>query len=272
MALDLDNTRLQHWLDNFRFYRNPPDRARIEDWLAQFSEDHREIAKRVLDRIQVVSDSDILIGYRDFLTQCAGWHQSPAVRQGTWYFIGFGGPGESGPSMVRLFREANRLNAQKYDSLFVTIRDLPSLKLTAADTVVFIDDISGSGDQVCRLWPMIQELMASEARSVLLLTAVTYRAADRIGRETELEIRFRDFLGTELDFFHVDFLGFSKEEKDIIAAYCATADSANPKGYGECGLLYVLAHKTPNNCLPIVHAYKAAWRGVLPRYTPLPAA
>lgn len=271
MALDLEHARLEGWLNSFRFYRNPPDKARIEDWLSQFAEDHHDVAKRVLDRIQVVSDTDILLGYRDFLNGCEGWNRNPAARVGAWYFIGFGGQGESGPHMVRLFREANRLNAPKYDSLFVTIRELPSLKLTAADTVVFIDDISGSGDQVCRLWPTIQELMASEARPILLLTAVTYRAVERIGKETELEVHFRDLLGSDRDFFHVDFLGFSPEEKEVIATYCARADGAKPKGYGDCGLLYVLAHKTPNNCLPIVHAYKPEWRGVLPRYTPLPA-
>lgn len=272
MALDLEDAKLEGWLNSFRFYRNPPDRARIEDWLSQFLEEHREVAKRVLDRIQVVSDTDILLGYRDFLNRCRGWSRNPAVREGAWYFVGFGGQGESGPHMVRLFRESNQLNAEKYDSLFVTIRDLPSLRLTAADTVVFIDDISGSGDQVCRLWPTIQELIASEARTILLLTAVTYRAAGRIAKETELEVKFRDFLDTDRDFFHVDFVGFSPDEKEIIAGYCTRADHVNPKGYGDCGLLYVLAHKTPNNCLPIVHAYKLAWRGVLPRYTPLPAA
>lgn len=261
---------VQNWLDNFRFYRNPPDRNRVIDWLSQFDEADRPVAEKVLDRIQVVSDEDILVGYRDFLESCDGWSKDPSKRVGRWFFVGFGGSGESGEHMVRLFREANRINSDDYAPLCVYLRELPKLGLTAEDTVVFIDDIAGSGDQACRLWPTIQELMASEARAILLLTAVTYRAEKRIRNETQLELHPKDFLGTDADFFHVDFEGFSDDEKAIIARYCEVADKVNPRGYGECALLYVLAHKTPNNCLPIVHAYNTRWRGILPRYTPLP--
>ncbi|WP_226783290.1 phosphoribosyltransferase-like protein [Oceaniglobus trochenteri] len=270
VAEEMAQDQLSEWVHRFRFYRNPPDRGRIQAWLDQFEQQHRGLAERLLDIIQVVSDQDVLVGYRDFLRNADGWDINEAHRRGRWYFVGFGGSGESGPHMVRLFREANVLNATKFDSLFVHLRDLPSLGLTAEDTVIFIDDIAGSGDQACRLWPTIQELIASEAKAVLLLTAVTYRSEARISSKTELVIACRDNLGTECDLFHDDCTAFDRDEKSVIEGYCKKADKSNPRGYGNCGLFYVLAHKTPNNCLPIIHAHNKNWGGILPRYTPLP--
>lgn len=258
------------WVRNFRHYRNPPDQERIESWIRQFDVQHYDLAMRLLDIVQVVSDQDVLLGYRDFLRNAQGWDRNRNSRSGRWYFVGFGGPGESGPAMVRLFREANQLNATMFDQDFVTLRDLPSLALTAEDTVVFIDDIAGSGDQACKLWPTVQELIASEAKAILLLTAVTYRALERIAEETELSVNYRDNLGPDSDLFHQDCNSFDAGEKTALEGYCKKADSKNPKGYGECGLFYVLAHKTPNNCIPLIHVHNDNWQGILPRYTPLP--
>lgn len=262
--------KLAQWVEKLRFYRNPPNTERIVNWLSQFDAVDRGLAERILDKIRVVSDEEILIGYRDFLANEGGWHRNQGERQGRWYFLGFGGAGESGPAMVRSFREANRLNAPRFNELFVNITDLPRLQLTAKDTVVFIDDISGSGDQAVGLWPTLAELIASEAKAILVLTAVTETSKDRLSNETELQIRYRDLLGPADDFFDDQFPDFSSEEKNKIEAYCNRADPKNPRGYGNCGLLYILAHKTPNNCLPVIHSHNNGWSGILPRYTPLP--
>jgi hypothetical protein len=65
--------------------------------------------------VEVISESQIQAGYRAALEGLAGWSTDPAHRVGKWFFLGFGKPGESGHSMLRIFREANRMTAARYD-------------------------------------------------------------------------------------------------------------------------------------------------------------
>jgi hypothetical protein len=44
MMKGMDEARVRGWLDRFRFYRNPPDQSRIEDWLSQFEEKDLAVA------------------------------------------------------------------------------------------------------------------------------------------------------------------------------------------------------------------------------------
>jgi hypothetical protein len=54
-------------------------------------------------------------------------------------------------------------------------------------------------------------------------------------------------------------------DRDNLLPYCDRADKKNPRGFGECGLLYVLCHKTPNNSIPILYANHSQWVGLFPR-------
>ena len=60
-------------------------------------------------------------------------------------------------------------------------------------------------------------------------------------------------------------LGFPSE-KDALLEYCKRADRKYPRGYGDCGFVLVLAHKTPNNSIPVLHANNVRWKGLFPRY------
>jgi hypothetical protein len=264
------DAQFDSWIEQFKHYRAPPTRLDIENWIDQFKPEDSALAQRVLDHILVISDTDTLIGYRDALNDLPSWSINSNQRVGNWYFVGCGVLGESGPQMSRLFREANRLNSPAHDACFVTFRELPRLKLTANDTVVFIDDIAGSGAQITKFWPTIEELVASEADCRLVLTVLTERARDRIERDTDLIISCAKFLGPEYDLFDNRFVHFTADEKNTILSYCTKADGTHPKGWGDCGLLLSMSHKTPNNTIPIISAHNDNWAGILPRYTPLP--
>lgn len=266
----VSSARIKAWLKEFRFYRTAPDEDAVKSWLALFSNAHRDLAARILDCVHVVSDEKVLRGYQAALRLLNGWHPDRRRREGRWLFVGFGGSGESGQAMLRSFREANDLEQKRYDYLFCGARDLPSQKLSAQDHVVFVDDFSGSGHQVCTHWPVLQELIGSNAKCHLILTAATERALSRIKNETGLSTVVSIRLNDTDNVFKCSY--FNSAEKQIIEKYGRRAWPKWPKGYQDCGLVFVLHHKTPNNSIPILHAHHSGWMGLFPRRVPLAGA
>ena len=261
----IDVARISSWESRFRYYRASPGGAEINRWLARFNGNDQDLAARVLDCVEVISELKIHEGYKETLDSIDGWHKRAADREGRWVFTGFGKPGESGMSMLRAFREANSLTAHAYDSLFCNMLEIPSLKLTAEDTIVLVDDFSGSGDQICRRWPTLKELIASEARCFIILTAATVSAIRRIEDETELKVVVQITIQRNENIFSDSCLRFNAADKAALLRYCRRADAKHPRGYNDCGLLYVLSHKTPNNSIPVLHTNHNGWVCLFPR-------
>jgi hypothetical protein len=259
----VDDNRLKMWLRRFAAYRHAPTEEDVRNWLGRFKTNDRDIAARILDCTEVVSAQRIIGGYAEAAKRLPGWHPNPSQRTGRWVFVGLGQAGESGQSMVREFREANGLSDRKYQSLFCEAASLPSLRLKDSDNVVFIDDFAGTGSQVCSSWPEVALLLGANCNLYLILTAVTEKASRRISQQTPFNIIAHIILKDRDSFFNSDH--FTPAERQSILAYCQQADKRAPKGYGDCGLLFVLAHKTPNNSLPILHVSKKKWRGLFPR-------
>ena len=257
--------QIRDWVQRFTPYRLPPTPDSVVAWLSRFAPEHQSIARRILDRVDVIPELEIQKGYKRALAGLSGWSRTPSRRRGRWYFAGVGGPGESGQAMLRLFREANHMTRASWNSLFVSLTELPDLGLSAYDSVVFVDDCAGTGNQVVRSWPVIAELVASEAKCYLLLTVATTKAKERIGEETELIVRANTTLGPDADVYSAECGAFNQSEKSILDKYGKIAWRDHPRGFGACGLCIVLSHKTPNNSLPILHANHDAWRGLFPR-------
>jgi hypothetical protein len=257
--------QLSAWYDSFRFYRHSPSREEVLAWVKQFDVEHFALAAKVLDQVILISDLDIQQGYHDALAKLPGWSLDDKVRKGKWAFVGLGGQAESGPAMLHMFREANGLTSDLFQSLFVTPADLPELRLTAHDTVVFVDDFSGTGDQFSKRWALFQELVSSEARTYLFLAAATHRAMKRLQSLDDITIEARLVLGPDSDVFSAHNTVFSDDDKAVLLGYCRRADRSNPKGWGNCGLLLVISRKTPNNSIPVLHVSSKKWKGIFPR-------
>jgi hypothetical protein len=264
-GMPIDAARKKEWADRFRFYRASPGETEIDAWLKRFPKADLDIAARLLDSVEVISEPTIQAGYKRALTSVTGWHKKASLRQGRWVFTAFGKPGESGLSMLRMFSEANGLTGAAHEALFKHIIEIPKLKLTAADTIVLVDDFAGTGRQVCQRWPTLAELIASEARCFIVLTAATKNAIKKIQEQTELEVIVDTVIQPNEDIFASSCIRFDDHERTAILQQCEKADSKNPKGFGECGLLYVLSHKTPNNSIPILHTNHNGWVGLFPR-------
>ncbi len=257
------------WYDRFRFYRHSPTREELVAWLKQFAAQDCLLGAKVLDKVIIVSDADVQQAYHDALVALPGWSKNEAQRVGRWAFVGLGGQAESGPAMLHMFREANGLTSDRHQGLFVTPADLPRMRLTARDTVVFVDDFSGTGDQFSSRWETYRELVSSEAHTYLFLAAATSAAMERLGGLEDIEVRARTVLGPECNIFAPQNVEFSEADKATLLAYCRRADRSNPRGWGGCGLLLVISRKTPNNSIPILHVSSRRWRGVFPRRLPL---
>src|SRR5271170_195701 len=100
--------------------------------------------------------------------------------------------GESGDSMLHQFRIANNLDGDRFKKLFMSRSDFVSEKLTAEDTVVLLDDFSGTGTQVCNAWtdPAVAfgELLAGAGKVYLIVVAASKAARQKITRETSISL------------------------------------------------------------------------------------
>lgn len=257
--------QLAAWRERFANYRQAPDQAKLLEWLGQFEPEHLSIAHRVLDAVMIVSEEEIHRGYKEALEGLRGWSKDEKSREGRWYFVGAGGAGESGPAMLRMFREANNMTQQKYQDFFREIRELPRLRLTAYDKIVLVDDFAGTGKQLTDYWPLFQELVASEAKCILILTAMTDQARINLKKNTEFDLVAKTLLGEDKDLWSPCCHTFDLAELTILEQYGSKAWRSNPRGFGSCGLTFVLSHKTPNNTIPILHANHDAWTSPFPR-------
>ena len=89
--------------------------------------------------------------------------------------------------MLHKFKVANNLNGQTYKPFFIYKSELMAEKLTSDDTVIFVDDFSGTGSQACEAWKdNISELLPNGPETYLLLVAASTFARERIENETGL--------------------------------------------------------------------------------------
>lgn len=262
----IDQEQLDDWVARFRFYRASPDRDDIIAWVKLFEKADQPLAGKVLDNTSLISEQEIMAAFKGALEKIGGWQRKKSLRQGRWFFAGFGKAGESGQTMLHKFREANNMAGNRFDEMFVSASDFPSLLLTNQDTVIFVDDFSGSGDQFSKLWPKMKELLSATPQVHLVLYAVTTLAFQAIQSADGIQMHAASILSADANIFDETNVKFTVAEKIKIENYCKKIDPRNPRGYNSGGLLIVLSHKTPNNSIPMLHHTTKNWKPLFPRY------
>jgi hypothetical protein len=260
--------RFKRWVDDFGSYRHQVTDLKIQSWLEQFQSEHKDVAARLLDIVDFIGFTQTSKLFRDILGAIPGWHVDSTRRQGKWRFVAYSGSaGESGDTMLHLFRLANNLDRKKYNELFISRSDLVRANLTAEDTVVFVDDFSGSGKTVCDGWKdSFQELLHTQPRTILILLGACRHAIRLIKEETDMMPVCGFTLNERDDIFHSACGYFTNDEKRIIFNYCEKANKGTPQGFGNCGLVLVFAHRCPNNTIPIFHETNGKWFGLFIRH------
>lgn len=259
--------RIDDWTRRFAGYRQEVTAERISNWLDQFQAPDQDMASRLLDCVEYISHDDIEAAFRAAISALPGWDDDPDSRRGKWRFVAFSTTvGESGDTMLHRFRTATGMTAKRYKDLFIHRSELLIADLGPEDTVVFLDDFSGTGDQVCDGWrDVMEELLPDQPNAYLLLVAGSEKARKRIEEETLLTVHPGSVLTDDDNVFSDSCTHFSNEEKTALLRYCTRANRRDPKGWGECGFLIVLAHKAPNNSVPVLHARHRRWEGLFPR-------
>lgn len=277
----VDARRYRRWIDRFGSYRAGIINVTIDSWLQQFEARDRDLAARVLDSIEYYGQTQIQAAYRQALESLPGWDKSPTKRQGKWCFAAMSGSaGESGDAMLYNFRLANGLDAKKFNDLFVSRSDLFRRTLLADtnpkkigqdDVVVLLDDFTGTGKQVCDAWndpeTSFGALLAGVGKVYLIVVAASHAARTKISAETSISLVPSHNLHDADNVFCDSCSHFSRRERQTLQRYGTIADSKNPKGFGECGLLVVFQHRAPNNSIPILHVDHDRWTGLFPRHT-----
>lgn len=268
----IDAKRYKGWISRFGSYRATISSTIIESWLHQFSSvADQDLAARVLDAVEYYGQSQIHAAYRQALAALNGWHPSAAKRKGRWRFAAMSGSaGESGDSMLHNFRLANNLDGKAFNELFISRSDLLRESPTADDTVVLVDDFSGTGTQVCEAWidPALSfgELLAGVGKVYLIVVAASKAARKRISDETEICLMPAHELSERDNVFSDQCKHFTKAEQTTLLYYGKIADQKHPKGFGDCGFVVVFQHRTPNDSIPILHADHRKWTALFPRH------
>ena len=261
-----DAARFTGWAQAFAAYRHAVDEGRLDRWLKQFTPDE-DLAARLLDCVDFITYDQITSAFKCVLKGLNGWHRQKSKREGKWRFVAFSShSGESGDAMLHQFRVANGMATHHFDSLFISRSDLLREPLEAEDTVVFVDDFSGTGDQATKAWTeMFQELLPGEPKCYLVLVMASATAVKKICGETGMVAVPHITLGARDYLFSTRCTQFDEAEKAKIFGYCERADKKKPKGYGECGFVVVFSHRCPNNTVPIFHAEHSKWHGLFRR-------
>ncbi len=173
----IDTRRLRAWTNDFSGYRQAVGEYSITSWLDQFEGDDRDLGARVLDVVEFYGGDRIAAAFRRSLKMIPGWHATPSQRKGRWRFVPYTrSAGKSGDSMLYQFRVANDLDSKSNDEMFIHPSDLVRQKLGPDDTVVLVDDLVATGDQVIEAWSeSFAELVANVGRVYLLVVALQPR-------------------------------------------------------------------------------------------------
>jgi len=264
--MPIDSPRVQSWLDRFEGYRITVTDARIRSWISNFQGNDSDLGARVLDAVTFVRYEDMEEALQYLVSALPGWNKDKTQRKGRWRFVAFSmSAGESGDLLLNKSRTALGLTSRRFDEVFIYKADLLRERLGPTDNVVFIDDFAGTGEQASRAWPGLMELLPENPKTYLLLIAAGERAIRIIEQETKLYVRAKQVLKSTDDIFSDDCRYFTDDEKRRLLSYCRRADRRYPRGYGNCGFLFVLANKTPNNSIPVLHADHRRWVGLFPR-------
>lgn len=268
---EINAARKKKWHAHFMHYMHPPTPDAIEAWINQVEAGDKDVAARLLDSVQLVTRAEMELAFQTLMRSLPGWHRNKSGRTGEWRFVPYAvRPGESGDQMMACFRQAMGMKQKYYDQLFVFPRDLPGQKLTGNDTVVLIDDFAGTGEQAAKSWnDLFRELAGGVGKVYLMVVTATIDAQKEIRERTDLELMNHYNLRGSDNLFSDECVHFTAEEKKTVLGYCTKHFPKKPKGYGDCGLLFVLQHDCPNNSIPILHSYdKNRWVPLFPRTNP----
>lgn len=234
--------------------------GRVLGWLAQFENDDLDLGLRVLENTRYLAADNIRSMARSLRRIVAQELDGTPLNRVAFVAVGASGGGAS--TIARVLRGFRGEDSTRVLSMV----DLAGVPAADLDAVVFVDDLSVTGDTLTEWWMKIESIVLPLGVDALVGTLVmTTRAEERI-REFAHPLT-AELIGPEAGVLSDDSDVFTEEEKARLLHYCELTGCGNRyiRGYGEAGLLLAFKHGCPNNSLPILWHDADGWIGLFTR-------
>jgi len=185
----------------------------------------------------------------------------PEVEPVRIVFVPVGEPGSSSTIIARAIRDV------RPRPRVISMADVERLEPGTTSVIVFVDDFSGTGEQLAEWWANVEPLVRPKSTVVAVgLLVMNGRARERIEEFAEHALCI-----VELENGH-NVIGqesgiFLDAEKTVLIDYCRRTGCPAKfrQGFGACGLLIAFRHGCPNNSLPILWYEGHRWRPLFRR-------
>jgi len=178
--------------------------------------------------------------------------------------------GSSSDWVLNDLRHALRMNVHRYDSQFI----YPSNLVEFADnadprTVVFVDDMIGSGKTVTDFWLNVRQ-NPNPNNQYYVATLLGYQSSIQHieTEEPDLQVITAEApMPESAKIFHSSNTDFTNNEKEILKRYCRNVSSSEENAYGfrDTQSMVVFYTRAPNNALPILYSKRNGWFPLFPR-------
>ena len=269
MSEDNENNDKGKFLERWsrRLSKNASD---IQKWLDNFKIEEQPYAERVLEHFRFIDKEELkAICMKLNVAILKSFNLSDIV------FVSIGGEAKSDKVIAYFFRMYNN----HPEELFVN-RWNPVLSELRNKVIIYLDDVSSSGKQLCDDWKIFQNSISQdfiETNTFIFAPLfITEKAKDKIEKDTKFQIIFleKNLLTNKNNILSEESDVFTENErpiaKRIFQKYGKKLYPKGPLGYGDSGLLLAFDYNTPNNTLPIVwahsHDINFSWTPLFPRY------
>lgn len=238
---------------------------RISNWMSQFEKSDREVIAKLVEYFRYYTSSDVFSLVERLWSSLRSEH---GVAPESSWFVPSGYVAKSGDAVAYFFRRHNELP----EEAFLRVSDLTSDRFTQRNTVVFVDDFIGSGQEALFIASGVVEPLRVKAPGTKFIFAAMVGYEDGIKRIVEskaMDVCIVDVLKDETRPFSTNSIIFPEPEsrakaEQVVRKYCSILKPKSPLGYGETQGLVGFFFGTPNNTLPIFWSKSAGWNPLLP--------
>jgi hypothetical protein len=231
------------------------DTSRVLRWLANFDDEHLPLAVRVLQGIRYYAASQIRAMARELVTIVMADFEGLDPKD--VYFVHVGGLGSSSGIIMRVVRDLK----ESKDARIISMVDLEKLPTGEGSVLVFIDDFSGTGEQLKEWWERVEPLVRPKnACIVVALLVMNGRAREEIEGFADCLFCI-DELKDQMNVLSEDSTQFDEGDKKTLKKYCQETgcEPVYVHGYGQCGLLVAFKHGCPDDSLPVLWYESEHW-------------
>ena len=242
----------------------------IFKWLVNFQSDEYNYALKLLENLKIVNKEELK-------KICEKLYKKILEKYNLLdlIFVSIGGEAKSDKYISYHFRLYNEIPEEQFINQWE-----PKLKKLNDKTIIYLDDISSTGKQLCDDWTNFSEKLKNEFiisnTFIFAPLFLTEKAKQKIEEETKFQVIFLDgnllteknnVLSEEAKIFKGEEL---KKATDIFSKYGKKLYPKGPLGYGNSALLLVFPYNTPNNTLPVIwgksYNINFKWTPLFPRY------